>query len=333
MIRAVLPPILGALVLSGCGKYADFRLPGASSENGSVGGTWQWSARPAPVMARGASGQWDSVDTLNPSVVAGPQGKLFNFYSGYDGRVWHTGVATSPDGLVWSREARVLSPDATTWEGAYIAANGAALYWKGDWWYWYQAGSPPRIGLARSSDGRAFRKHPVPVVPLGPRGSWDERAAADPYVIEFQGKLYLYYLGEDRARRQRLGVAVSDDGINWTKHKKNPILELGGYGDFDENGLGEPAVWRSHGRWWMLYTGRAHDEVRRMGFAVSTDGVGWKRYPLIIEGDQGWNKKVVCDATVIVAGGKVRVWFGGGDVAHPAENVNGQIGYGELEYR
>ena len=33
----------------------------------------------------------------------------------------------------------------------------------------------------------------------------------------------------------------------------------------------------------------------------------------------------------MVNGDTVRVWFGGGDIARPDENLNGQIGYGELK--
>lgn len=271
------------------------------------------------------------MDALNPSVVEHGS-LLFNFYSGFDGRTWHTGVATSPDGSSWTRQGRVLSPDPATWEGDYIAANGSALYVKGEFVYWYQAGDPPRIGLARSPDGKHWEKVARPVLELGPRGSWDERAAADPYVIYVEGRFFLFYLGTDRARRQRLGVATSSDGVIWWKLRSNPVLELGAAGEFDEGGLGEPAVWGWGGRWWMLYTGRDRKEFRRIGLAVSRDGVKWERVPgAVFAGSRPWNSKVVCDPTVQLSGGKVRVWFGGGDVAHPAERIDGQIGYAVLK--
>jgi sucrose-6-phosphate hydrolase SacC (GH32 family) len=167
---------------------------------------------------------------------------------------------------------------------------------------------------------------------LGPRGASDERATADPYVIEAGGRLFLYYLGEDRARRQRLGAAVSDDGLTWNKLRGNPVLELGIDGAFDENGLGEPAVWLSHGWWWMLYTGRDRKEVRRLGLARSRDGIHWERTGSATAGAETWNSRVLCDATVAPDREKIRVWFGGGDTAHPAENIRGQIGYGELRW-
>ncbi len=314
--------IMAAMVLAGCVPYADFTLPVLS---GGAQPTWKLTNVAPPIISRGTAGQFDSIDVLNPSVIRHGS-ELWNYYSGFDGKTWHTGLATSIDGLVWQKKGKILSPDPQTWEGDYIAANGSAIQWNGEIFYYYQGNSTPQIGLARSKDGLSFTKLPQPVLPVGPRGSWDERGAADPYVITLNGKLYLYYLGQDRARRQRLGVAVSDDGISWKKLRSNPLLELGEAGSFDEKGLGEPAVWVSGGNYFMLYTGRDKTEHRRMGIAISQDGVHWKKSNAApFSGESAWNKDVICDATVLIENGQVRVWFGGGDKTEPAERLNGQI--------
>ena len=113
--------------------------------------------------------------------------------------------------------------------------------------------------------------------------------------------------------------------------RSNPILAGGATGAFDEE-LGEPAVWNSGGWWWMLYTGRAHDERRSLGLARSRNGIAWAKVPEFhIEGDQSWNSKVMADPSVEPqSGATIRVWFGGGDVASPDQNLNGQIGVGIL---
>jgi predicted GH43/DUF377 family glycosyl hydrolase len=322
--------LLLTLLLAGCGRYADFTLPAPEGVERSV----LWRVRrdiPAPVLTRGAAGEWDSVDALNPSVVR-VNGVYHNLYSGYDGKTWHTGLATSTDGFTWAKQGRTLSPGPAAWEGSYIAANGAALARGGEFLYWYQAGAPPRIGLARSRDARRWRKEAEPVLDLGPRGSWDERGVADPYVVEFGGALYMFYLGQDRAARQRLGVARSSDGVRWTKLRSNPILELGRRDAFDEVGLGEPAVWAQHGWYWMLYTGRDVKERRAIGLARSRDGAKWQRVSPkpIFEGDAEWNRAVVCDPTVEPVPGGVRVWYGGGDVPKPDQGLDGQIGVFDL---
>jgi predicted GH43/DUF377 family glycosyl hydrolase len=292
------------LLLTSCGKYAEFKLPPPDAEGPK--GPFHWEAAVQPVLS---FGDWDSGDVLNPSVVRF-QDEYLNYYSGYDGRTWNTGLAVSSDGIHWTKRGKIFGPDA---------GNGSALVRGGKIFYWYQTGSPVQIAL----DGSIVLK-------AGPRGSWDELGVADPYVIERNGELYLYYLGMDRARRQRLGVARSQDGRVWEKLISNPIMELGEAGAFDEMGLGEPAVWSSGGWYWMLYTGRARGEKRRIGLAKSTDGVHWSRESLLIEGTEGWDKEVVCDPTVEVLPDGVRVWFGGGDVARPDQGLHGQIGVGML---
>jgi len=312
---------LPLLLLTACGRYADFTLPALSGGNPNQ--TFVFDEHPAPVLSRDASS-----DVLNPSVVQSPSG-LLNFYSAFDGRAWHTALASSRDGFSWKTQAVILSPDPRTWEDSYIAANGSALFSGGLYRYWYQAGpkSSPRIGLATSSNGRAWRMRPAPVLAPGPYMSWDERAVADPYVIRAGGAFYMYYLGQDRANppRQRIGLARSADGLHWTKLRANPVLDLD-----DGANVGEPAVWQSHGFYWMLYTVRATDETRYLRLARSTDGVHWSRLPLVIHGSQPWDSQVICDPTVLVEAGEIRVWFGGGDRPSPDERLDGQIGYGTL---
>jgi predicted GH43/DUF377 family glycosyl hydrolase len=310
------------VLLTGCGRYADFTLPAPQASGPRAPFTWE--ARPEPVIPRG-----DSSDVLNPSVVRF-QGAYWNFYSEFDGRTWHTSTATSPDGIDWTKLGRVLSPQG--WEGSHIAANGSALAVNDEILYWYEAGDPFRIALARSRDGKNWTRHGDAVVPLGPRGSFDESDVADPYVIRVGDRFYLFYLGQDRARRQSLGIARSTDGVTWEKLRANPILEVGAPGAFDENGVGEPAVWTSGGEWWMLYTGRDKGERRRLGLARSTDGVRWERVPnFVISGSQTWDSQVVCDPSVEqMPDGSLRVWFGGGDLPRPDQGLHGQIGVGVL---
>ncbi len=316
-----------SLALTGCGRYADFGLPAPpASETFAL----TWKAAPAASLTRG-----DALDVLNPS-VAFWRGGYLNLYSRFDGGKWESYSALSPDGLVWRDHTRVLSP-SLDWEGKYIAANGALwVNAPDDLLYVYQAGEKGKtvLGLARSADGRTWQKQPGPILAGGPRKSWDEISLGDPYLWRAGEYLYLAYLGEDRARRQRLGLARSRDGLTWEKQRGSPILELGGYGDFDENGLGEPAVFAANGAWMMLYTGRDRNERRAMGYAVSRDGRSWQklREP-VLRGESPWNRAVVCDATVRVEKGRVRIWYGGGDLPKPDERLNGQIGYAELQPR
>lgn len=315
-----------SLSLAGCSRYSDFTLPPLAAKPAKV--SWQFDVRQSSVLGSLPG----FTDVLNPSVVSW-NGTLYNFFSAYDGKTWHTGLATSRDGLTWTVvNPKLFSPDPKTWEGDYIAANGSALWSASEFLYWYQGGRDPQVGLIRSPDGHSWTRNPQPVLGPGPRGSWEARGVGDPYVIRAGKYLYMYYLGQDLAQRQRLGVARSEDGVRWTKYKTNPILELGGPDTFDEIGLGEPAVFVVESSYWMLYTGRDRQERRAIGLARSQDGIHWTRVSTspVLKGREGWDSQVVCDPSVLVDGKRIRVWFGGGNQPQPAENLNGQIGYADL---
>src|SRR5882724_9957718 len=183
--RLFLLPV--ALVFAGCDSAVSFRLP--PMDGPRLTKLDLVSVEPAPVLDRGAEGEWDSVDVLNPSVVRAADGAYWNFYSGFDGKTWHTGLAkSSGKDDRWAKVGRVLSPEGGGWEGDYIAANGSAILVDGEFLYWYQAGrvgqgTGPKIGLARSRDGKSFRKESAPVLGPGPYLSWDERRVADPYDL------------------------------------------------------------------------------------------------------------------------------------------------------
>ena len=299
------------IAFTGCSSYSNFTLPKLGGADPRM--TFAFEEQPSPVFSALPR------EALNPSVMR-RGARLIDVYSLFDGAVWHTAI----DSRI------VLSPDGRTWEGSYIAANGSALEVNGQIWYWYEAAprGAHRIGLARD-----FQKLPRPVLDHGPYMSWDERVVADPYVIRIGPDFYMYYLGQDRAAppRQRLGLARSRDGAHWEKLRSNPILDAGPPGSFDENGVGEPAVFAYAGSYWMLYTGRDAAEIRRLGLARSRDGVHWEKLPAVFSGTQAWDSQVICDPTVIVENDQIRVWFGGGDVARPDEHLDGQIGYGVLK--
>lgn len=288
-----------------------------------------------PVLERGKEGEWDSMDLLNPSVLE-RDGIFYNYYSGFDGKRWSTGLATSKDGIIWEKYKNnpVLTLSKEGWDSQYIAANGSAVVFQNKVYYFYQGvneNNVTQIGLAISENGMDFTKQKSPVLSCGAQGEWDSQGVADPYVIVLDGKLYLYYLGMNQLSIQRLGVAVSTDGIHWTKSNANPIMDVGVKGSFDENGLGEPSVYYEAPYFYMLYTGRNAEEMRNIGLAYSMDGINWYKNNydgLFTLQEDSWDSKVICDTTMLYheKDKQLYVWFGGGDKAEPAEHLDGNVG-------
>ena len=119
---------------------------------------FRFVAEPEPVLTRD-----EFRDALNPSVT----GRM-NLYSVYDGQQWHTALATTDDGVHWQKQGIVLRAAP----GSYIAANGSALSYAGQVWYWYETGTKDRlrISLARSADARTWRAEAAPVLDAWSRG-------------------------------------------------------------------------------------------------------------------------------------------------------------------
>lgn len=331
--------VLGFKLHRSSAASAYFTLAHATSIPSSAPLTIE-SVDPAPCLIRGTTGAWDSVDLLNPSVIRF-RGHLFNYYSGFDGKVWHTGVALSDDGVNWKKYEKnpIISPSPKDWDVSYISANGSAVLWGQKVLYFYQGVDiygVTNIGLATSEDGFTFKKLPKPVLTTGRIHTWDSAAVGDPYVIAKDDTLYLYYLGQNERSVQRLGVARSKDGMRWEKLISNPVLDVGAAATFDENGLGEPSVTHVPPYFYLIYTGRDVNENRNVGYAISTDGVNWKKMStrgLLSSYQRGkWASHVVCDTTLLSKGnGKFLVWFGGGDKPEPAQNLNGEVGLMTLD--
>lgn len=83
------------------------------------------------------------------------------------------------------------------------------------------------VGHAVSADLTEWDVLPDALRP-GPPGSWDDLAIWTGSAIEHDGRWSMLYTGVTRADGgliQRIGLAISDDLVHWTKHAANPVLE------------------------------------------------------------------------------------------------------------
>lgn len=103
----------------------------------------------------------DAADTAYPEVVK-VAGGYSMYYSGYDGSNYRILLATSTDGLAWTKQGVVLGlgtpgsfDDLYVYEGSVIDRGGT-------FYMWYtalsSAGGGPSIGLATSPDGLVWTR-------------------------------------------------------------------------------------------------------------------------------------------------------------------------------
>jgi predicted GH43/DUF377 family glycosyl hydrolase len=287
-----------------------------------------------PVFGPGPSGSWDSSGVGTPSILF-KAGHYELWYSGYSGpnSSYRIGFATSPDGVNWTRSQNnpVLtagSPGA--WDSGYVIVPHVVFH-DGIYKMWYRGTDDPTAGLhagigyATSTDGATWVKYGGnPVLTVGSDGSWDDEVLFSANVL-IEGSTYkMWYSGVDETG-SRIGYATSPDGVNWTKYAGNPVLGLGSPGSWDSTSVYYPNVLHNGSTYEMWYSG-ANGSAYAIGYATSTDGVNWDRYPenpVVTTGPaDSWDSKYVLASTVIAQPGMVKMWYTGRD----ASNVN-RIGY------
>jgi hypothetical protein len=103
--------------------------------------------------------------------------------------------------------------------------------------------------------------------PSSPHNMWDT------WIFEHDDKFYLYTLISSKGERRnwdRIGLALSDDLLNWKEHG----IILKSRPDIDYMGTGH--TWEVDGRFLMNFS-ECVDGVQTIYFAESTDLVNWKR--------------------------------------------------------
>jgi uncharacterized repeat protein (TIGR01451 family) len=144
-------------------------------------------------------------------------------------------------------------------------------------WYFGYDGSTSRIGYATSSDGVTWNKsgsNPV----LSSTAPWEGSRVIAPTVIKDGSQYKMWYTGIDSSWVSRIGYATSPDGMTWTKHGGNPVLDVGASGSWEDGDVRSPAVLKVGSTYHMWYEGD-DGATTRIGHATSTDGMTWTKDP------------------------------------------------------
>ncbi len=149
----------------------------------------------------------------------------------------------------------------------------------------------------------------TPVVP----GDWDGNRVRYPAVINDGGTYKMWYVGIDLYGVGRIGYATSPDGVNWTKHASNPVLDVGAQGEWDSQELEAPFVIKEGPTSYkMWYAGRGPDDSWRIGYATSTGGVNWTKYagnPVLDLDTDTWNNVSVHGPSILYEDSLYKMWL------------------------
>ena len=93
---------------------------------------------------------------------------------------------------------------------------------------------------------------------LEPSLSWETKCIEAPTTIERNGKLYMFYAGGYNNDPQHIGVAVSDDGVKWTRLWNVPFITNGPEGQWNSSESGHPGVFLDKdGQTWLFFQGNS----------------------------------------------------------------------------
>ena len=104
-----------------------------------------------------------------------------------------------------------------------------------------------RILYSESIDGINWSS-PIVALDVGNSGDFDSKLIYAPYVIKMENEYWMFYGGNTYSSgtfpffSQKIGLAVSVDGINFTKISNNPIITNGPNGSWDQLGTNYPSA-------------------------------------------------------------------------------------------
>ena len=141
-----------------------------------------------------------------------------------------------------------------------------------------------------------------------PGAGWLPRA-----VARADGEVVAWVDGQREDGRQAVFPASSEDGLLWTVEPE-PVLEPGGPGEWDAEGVYSPSVTWTGEYWLMAYTGVPLLHPAAIGLAVSQDGRTWEKHrdnPVVLGEDDGFDDGGAANPAVLVEDGVVRIWYEG----------------------
>ena len=169
------------------------------------------------------------------------------------------------------------------------------------------------VGTATQAQTVWTKDEGNPVLLRGPSESWDVVAVGFPEVILDGSTFKMWYAGWD-GTNFRIGYATSTDGVSWTKHASNPVIDVGPPGSWDDETVTPGAVifdGSSYKMWYWGYDGTS----LRTGYATSGDGIDWTKHasnPVLPVGPFAvWDWSSVIIPTVLYDGTSYNLWYDG----------------------
>lgn len=174
-----------------------------------------------------------------------------------------------------------------------------------------------RIGVAVSNNLKTWEKVSAnPVLKEGKRREWDSDFTAHAFVFREGAKFYMLYDGSKRGNwHEEIGLAESNNLLDWKKYPNNPIFKTG-KNWWEKRHVSRCCVIKEKGIYYLYYAG--HDgERERIGVAKGKNLFKLERClgkPILDVGGKGdWDEGSISDPRVIRYKGGYLMFYSGTD--------------------
>jgi predicted GH43/DUF377 family glycosyl hydrolase len=133
-----------------------------------------------------------------------------------------------------------------------------------------------------------FSGNPI-LTPVTTAGSFERACVYNPAAVIKDDKVHLIYRAEEEYYTyyiSRLGLAVSDDGFNFTRYEKNPVVEEEEGNPHEKHGCEDPRLIRlDNDNFFLTYVAFAGDYIKLSG-AFSKDLKTFEKIGELIHGEK-----------------------------------------------
>lgn len=280
-----------------------------------------------PIISSLKYSAWYGSHTLNPYITLenSNYNLLFTANSATSGR-WNIGKASSSNGIdAWNISPDPIFEPSGSWEFDINFANILTDNQQFKLWYntgtttWLSGPDRFRIGYAISPLNYIWSRYPH--VLFGGPNTWDMGGPDRGFSIVYKDSLYhLWYAATNAGNLAdnpywRIGYATSSDGINWTKHSNNPVIEK--TTDWELNNMMYPYVLYEDEKFKMWYGTGSGDMCVCYVYAESTNGYEWTKpqdkNPVYCKGNSGFDQVALSGHSRIRDGDIYKIWYSGFD--------------------
>lgn len=156
--------------------------------------------------------------------------------------------------------------------------------------------------------------------------SWSEKNVLNPAAVVKDGKVHLLYRSQDSAMTSRLGIAVSDDGLHFTKMPEPVLFPANdSMKKYEWNGgVEDPRLVENETGGYILTYTSYDGKTARLCLATSKDLIHWQKQGLVLISDKYkgiWSKSGAIAAeqkndkiVAVKINGKYWMYFGDTDL-------------------